>query len=245
MQTIPLAKICPIKTNFEQLISDEPPHSYIRTPYFGIGIMRNLQMAMQLCISILFIDKWLCNFTFRFCSSTNGYATLHFDFVHRQMAMQLYISVLFINKWLCNFTFRFCSSTKWLCNFTFRFCSSTKWLCNFAFRFCSSTKWLSNFAIQLCRRACIISTWKTVMSENKMEFPHGKWTMSMNKMEFPHGKWAMSMNKFEFPHGNALCRFCVLPLSIAIAIFLSIPHKYYLCTREIFMIDVKKQSIFP
>ena len=218
MQTIPLAKICPIKTNFEQLISDEPPHSYIRTPYFGIGIMRNLQMAMQLCISILFIDKWLCNFTFRFCSST-------------------------------------------------------KWLCNFAFRFCSSTKWLSNFAIQLCRRACIISTWKTVMSENKMEFPHGKWTMSMNKMEFPHGKWtmsmdkmefphgkwamsmnkmefphgkwAMSMNKFEFPHGNALCRFCVLPLSIAIAIFLSIPHKYYLCTREIFMIDVKKQSIFP
>ena len=84
MQTIPLAKICPIKTNFEQLISDEPPHSYIRTPYFGIGIMRNLQMAMQLCISILFIDKWLCNFTFRFCSSTNGYATLHFDFVHQQ-----------------------------------------------------------------------------------------------------------------------------------------------------------------
>ena len=126
MQTIPLAKICPIKTNFEQLISDEHPHSYILTPYFGIGIMRNLQMAMQLCISILFIDKWLCNFTFRFCSSTNGYATLHFDFVHqqngyatlhfgfvhqqngyatlhfdfvhRQMAMQLYISILFIDK---------------------------------------------------------------------------------------------------------------------------------------------------
>ena len=121
MQTIPLAKICPIKTNFEQLISDEHPHSYILTPYFGIGIMRNLQMAMQLCISILFIDKWLCNFTFRFCSST---------------------------KWLCNFTFRFCSSTKWLCNFTFRFCSSTKWLCNFAIRFCSSTKWLCNFAMR-------------------------------------------------------------------------------------------------
>ena len=80
------------------------------------------------------ICKWLCNSAIRFCSSTNGYATFHFDFVHRQMAMQLYISVLFINKWLCNFTFRFCSSTKWLCNFTFRFCSSTKWLCNFAMR---------------------------------------------------------------------------------------------------------------
>ena len=93
MQTIPLAKICPVKTKFEQLISDEHPHSYILTPYFGIGIMRNLQMAMQLCISVLFIDKWLCNFTFRFCSST---------------------------KWLCNFTFRFCSSTKWLCNFAMR-----------------------------------------------------------------------------------------------------------------------------
>ena len=96
------------------------------------------------------ICKWLCNSAFRFCSSTNGYATLHFDFVHRQMAMQLYISVLFINKWLCNFTFRFCSSTKWLCNFTFRFCSSTKWLCNFAFRFCSSTKWLCNFTFRFC-----------------------------------------------------------------------------------------------
>ena len=127
MQTIPLAKICPVKTKFEQLISDEHPHSYILTPYFGIGIMRNLQMAMQLCILILFIDKWLCNFTFRFCSST---------------------------KWLCNFTFRFCSSTKWLCNFTFRFCSSTKWLCNFAIRFCSSTKWLCNFAMRSADFAC-------------------------------------------------------------------------------------------
>ena len=30
------------------------------------------------------ICKWLCNSAFRFCSSTNGYATLHFDFVHQQ-----------------------------------------------------------------------------------------------------------------------------------------------------------------
>ena len=44
------------------------------------------QMALQFYISILFVDKRLCNFTFPFCSSTNGFATLHFHFVHRQKA---------------------------------------------------------------------------------------------------------------------------------------------------------------
>ena len=114
------------------------------------------------------ICKWLCNSAFRFCSSTNGYATLHFDFVHRQMAMQLYISilfinkmamqlyisVLFINKMVMQLYISILFIDKWLCNFTFRFCSSTKWLCNFAFRFCSSTKWLSNFAMRSADFAC-------------------------------------------------------------------------------------------
>ena len=70
------------------------------------------QMALQFYISILFVDKRLCNFTFPFCSSTNGFATLHFHFVHRQKAfatlhfhfvrrqraLQLYISILFVDK---------------------------------------------------------------------------------------------------------------------------------------------------
>ena len=70
------------------------------------------QMALQFYISILFVDKRLCNFTFPFCSSTNGFATLHFYFVHRQKAfatlhfhfvrrqraLQLYISILFVDK---------------------------------------------------------------------------------------------------------------------------------------------------
>ena len=122
------------------------------------------------------ICKWLCNSAFRFCSSTNGYATLHFDFVHRQMAMQLYISVLFIDK------------------MAMQLYISILFIDKMVMQLCNSILFIDKMVMQLC---------------------------------------------------NALCRFCVLPLSIAIAIFLSIPHKYYLCTREIFMIDVKKQSIFP
>ena len=122
------------------------------------------QMALQFYISILFVDKRLCNFTFPFCSSTNGFATLHFHFVHRQKAfatlhfhfvrrqkaLQLYISILFIDKWLCNFTFPFCSSTKGFCNFTFPFCSSTNGFCNFTFPFCSSTNGFCNFTFPFC-----------------------------------------------------------------------------------------------
>ena len=66
------------------------------------------QMALQFYISILFVDKRLCNFTFPFCSSTKGF---------------------------CNFTFPFCSSTKGFCNFTFPFCSSTKGFATLHFHF--------------------------------------------------------------------------------------------------------------
>jgi hypothetical protein len=98
------------------------------------------------------ICKWLCNSAFRFCSSTNGYATLHFDFVHRQMAMQLYISVLFIDKMAMQLYISILFIDKMvmqlyisilfidkmvmqLCIDKIRFCSSTKWLCNFAIHF--------------------------------------------------------------------------------------------------------------
>ena len=150
MQTIPLAKICPIKTNFEQLISDEPPHSYIRTPYFGIGIMRNLQMAMQLCISILFIDKWLCNFTFRFCSSTNGYATLHFGFVHQQMAMQLYISVLFINK----MAMQLYISILFIDKMVMQLCILILFIDIMVVQLCNSILFIDKMVMQLCNALC-------------------------------------------------------------------------------------------
>ena len=136
------------------------------------------------------ICKWLCNSAFRFCSSTNGYATLHFDFVHRQMAMQLYISILFINK----------------------------------------------MAMQL---------YISVLFINKMVMQLYISVLFIDKMVMQLYISILFIDKMVMQLCNALCRFCVLPLSIAIAIFLSIPHKYYLCTREIFMIDVKKQSIFP
>ena len=116
------------------------------------------------------ICKWLCNSAFRFCSSTNGYATLHFDFVHRQMAMQLYISILFINK------------------MAMQLYISVLFINKMAMQLYISILFIDKMVMQLC---------------------------------------------------NALCRFCVLPLSIATAIFLSIPHKYYLCTREILMTDEK------
>ena len=136
------------------------------------------------------ICKWLCNSAFRFCSSTNGYATLHFDFVHRQMAMQLYISVLFIDK----MAMQLYISILFIDKMVMQLYISVLFIDKMVMQLCNSILFIDKMVMQLC---------------------------------------------------NALCRFCMLPLSIATAIFLSIPHKYYLCTREIFMIDVKKQSIFP
>jgi hypothetical protein len=144
------------------------------------------------------ICKWLCNSAFRFCSSTNGYATLHFDFVHRQMAMQLYISILFINK----MAMQLYISVLFINKMVMQLYISVLFIDKMVMQLCNSILFIDKMVMQLCISVLFI-------------------------------------DKMVKQLCNALCRFCMLPLSIATAIFLSIPHKYYLCTREILMTDEK------
>ena len=96
------------------------------------------------------ICKWLCNSAFRFCSSTNGYATLHFDFVHRQMAMQLYISVLFIDK----MAMQLYISILFIDKMVMQLCILILFIDIMVVQLCNSILFIDKMVMQLCNALC-------------------------------------------------------------------------------------------